>query len=565
MRTQGFGVRYSLMYLFSLVLLMVGAYGAFRLAGRTSIQIDALLSDGSVVGVLNAVAGGLMVVFFMLLMVRHLVIFSLAAVDVFLSGRNIGTGSHGGLWSGDGAGSGGDSGDRSDRSDGEAGVECGENHASLIGVAKDCCSGGTEQTPNCPALDIISGSALSPALVQTPASDLASGPITTLPTTVMSNVPTADEAGSASGVADPSRWNREPMVSIIVPAYNEELCIQATIRSLLKVDYSNYEVIVVDDGSTDETLKRASMMQGYHQGVLVQVISTPNGGKCMALNMGIAHASGEFIAVIDSDSTVAPDTFSAAVPWFRDPWIGAVAGRVEVLNKVNLLSRLQHLEYARGLNLHRRAQGFVSMVGIVPGPIGIFRRKALEDVGGYDCDTYAEDCDLTVKLLLAGWKIKYEPMAVSNTEVPEELFPLIKQRYRWNRGLLQVLRKYRKYLFASRGNPAGLITLWYLVLETLALPLFNSTWLLLFTLTLFSGVLQSIALGMWLQLIILDMATTIFCLGSGSYAISAALYVPVERWIYQSLLDTIRFLASIEEFAGVKMSWGKLIRKGRAL
>ncbi len=360
--------------------------------------------------------------------------------------------------------------------------------------------------------------------------------------------------------------NEEPKVSVIVPAFNEGPCIEATIKSLIAVDYPNLEVVVVDDGSTDDTLTKARKLQGKHGFATVTVISTPNRGKCAALNEGISKAAGQFIAVVDADSILTPSSLTAAMERLADPTVGAVAGKVVVLNRVNILSRMQHIEYLKGLNMHRRAQGFIHAVGIVPGPVGIFRRTAMEDVGGYDNDTFAEDFDLTVKLIKAGWKVDFEPGAIALTEAPESLLPLVKQRYRWTRGILQVIKKHLKSQFftSGSGSAQGRFTLLYFILEGLIMPFFNMIWVSFLMLSLFSSATMNAALGMWLQLVILEMITTLFCLGEEDNNLLPVLLVPAERWIYQPLLDTVRVLASIEEFFGVRMLWGKLSRKGRA-
>ena len=146
---------------------------------------------------------------------------------------------------------------------------------------------------------------------------------------------------------------------------------------------------------------------------------------------------------------------------------------MKVVNRKNILTRLQALEYVEGLNLVRRAQAYFRAVNIVPGPIGIFRKAAVVEVGGWDDDTYAEDCDLTLKMLGRGYKIDYEPEAISYTEAPEELLPLLKQRYRWTRGILQSIRKHKSMLINPRGGARIIITMWQMILEGTLWPLMN--------------------------------------------------------------------------------------------
>ena len=236
-----------------------------------------------------------------------------------------------------------------------------------------------------------------------------------------------------------------PPVSVLVPAYNEGPVLERAIQSLLRLDYPEYEILIIDDGSPDNTLATASALEGVFDGVPIRVFSKPNGGKATALNLGIENSVHPFILCMDADSTVEPQLLRRAVPHFEDPTVGAVAGNVKIENRDRLITRLQALEYIEGLNMPRRAQGFIAAVNIVPGPVGVFRREALSDVGGYDTDTFAEDADLTLKLISSGWKIVYEDQAIAWTQAPERWLDLIQQRYRWTRGILQAIRK-RKWL-----------------------------------------------------------------------------------------------------------------------
>lgn len=194
----------------------------------------------------------------------------------------------------------------------------------------------------------------------------------------------------------------EPPVTIIVPVYNEAAVILSALRSLLALRYPSLEIIVVDDGSTDRTLERASSLAGRYGDSTLRVVSKSNGGKASALNTGIALARHEFVLCMDGDSRLDPDTVRAAMRHFVDPRVAAVAGNVKVVNRDGVWTRLQALEYLEGLNMARRAQGFLRVVNIIPGPIGVFRRDVLRRVGGYDTDTFAEDADLTLKILANG-------------------------------------------------------------------------------------------------------------------------------------------------------------------
>src|SRR6185436_11502700 len=215
-----------------------------------------------------------------------------------------------------------------------------------------------------------------------------------------------------------------PFVSIIVPAYNEAEVIASSLSSLLELRYPYYEIIAVDDGSDDQTYEKMKEFEGNHYGVRVQVFRKENSGKADTLNYGIRRSKAPIVVCMDSDSRLTPDSLRYAIRHFHDPNVGAVTGNVKVINRHNIWTRLQALEYIEGLNLVRKAQAFFRSVNVIPGPMGIFRRMAIEAVGGYDTDTFAEDFDMTVKILAEGWKINYEPKEVAYTEAPEELLDI---------------------------------------------------------------------------------------------------------------------------------------------
>ena len=254
-----------------------------------------------------------------------------------------------------------------------------------------------------------------------------------------------------------------PLISLVVPAYNEGPVIEAAIGSLLVLDYPNYEVLVVDDGSTDDTYDKALAAARASRFVPVRVITKKNGGKADALNSGMMHARGEFILNMDGDTKLSPNTLRACIRHFDDPRIGAVAGNVKVYNRENIWTRVQALEYIEGLAMARKAQSFMRSVNIIPGPLGVFRKSVLQEVGGYDQDTFAEDCDLTLKLLMRGWHIAYEPSAVALVETPSRLLDLLKQRYRWTRGILQATRKHRWALWSPGKAGINCFILWYML------------------------------------------------------------------------------------------------------
>lgn len=354
-----------------------------------------------------------------------------------------------------------------------------------------------------------------------------------------------------------------PFVSIIVPAYNEGEVIEASLASLLELRYPYYEIIAVDDGSTDDTWERMRKLEGNHYGVNVSVFRKENSGKADTLNYGIRRSRAPIVVCMDADSRLAPDALRWAVRHFQEPNVGAVAGNVKVVNRHNIWTRLQALEYIEGLNIVRKAQAWFRTVNVVPGPIGIFRRSVLQGIGGYDSDTFAEDFDLTVKILAEGWQIHYEPKAVAWTEAPEELLDVIKQRYRWNRGILQTLRKQKGLLMKSSGNVTTPLSLWYMAFEGLVWPVMNIFANLFFVwIALLYGMARPVVLW-WLLLTVLDVIIAVHAILMEKEDMKLALYSFFYRFFYILIIDVCKVFATLEELIGLDMAWGKLARKGR--
>jgi len=354
-----------------------------------------------------------------------------------------------------------------------------------------------------------------------------------------------------------------PMVSIIVPAYNEGLVIKAALGYLLTINYQNFEIIVVDDGSKDDTYQKILDMATGDTSKRIRFVKKPNGGKASALNYGASVARGELILNMDGDTKLSKDSLLNAVKHFDDPRVGAVAGNIKVLNRENTLTNLQALEYIEGLAMVRSAQGFMHMVSIVPGPFGLFRKSLISEVGGYDYDTYAEDCDLTLKILFNGWRIVYEPTAIAYVESPTKLLDLIQQRYRWTRGMLQALVKHSKHLFNPKKSKTNFLNLWYMAFETLIWPFSSTLGSLFFIYIGLQHGLVTLLFFWWLQLTILDFIAALYCILIEDEDLKLILYVPLFRMFYITIIDLCKVFSIIEECLGLSMTWGKIIRTGK--
>lgn len=374
--------------------------------------------------------------------------------------------------------------------------------------------------------------------------------------------PNRDIANALAGVSEPTEGRDLPGVSILVPAYNEGKVIDASIRSLLSIQYPRFEILVIDDGSTDDTLARAWTHKGRHAGAYVTVLNQPNSGKAEALNHGIRKSMYDFVMCVDADSKIEGHSLLHAMRHFADPDVAAVAGNVKVVNRRSFLSALQSLEYIQGLNLVRRAQGLFGAVNIIPGPCGVFRKSILQEVRGYDRDTFAEDCDLTIKILGTGRRIVYEPFAVAWTEAPESVDMFMRQRYRWTRGILQSLRKHSEFMKRGASLPTK-ITLWYMAFEALIWPAMNifATFSFLYIVFFFS--LGRFVVLWWLQLTVMDFAASMLCLMMDRESLRWSILSIPYRFVFVTMTDVCKLLATFEEVFSVQMTWGKLERAGR--
>ena len=355
--------------------------------------------------------------------------------------------------------------------------------------------------------------------------------------------------------------NFNPRVTIIVPAYGEEVTIATSIKSLVNQTYKNLEILIMDDGSKDNTYKIAKKFEGYYKGKTIKVLTKKNGGKSRALNFAMERCNGELVMCVDADSKLDNDAVELMVRYFQDKEISAVAGSVFVSNTNNLLTKLQALEYIEGLNMVRNGQAWLKLVNIIPGPIGMFRKSAILEVGRYAHDTFAEDADLTLKLIERGHKIDFEPDAIAKTEAPDKLLDLLKQRYRWTRGILQAIRKHSIHLF-DFSNFNFSIVLWYMLFEAIFWPfmdLFVNMFLIYIS---FAQGINTLLVYWWLLFSIVDISGALYCILITNEKKTLAFYAFFYRLYFISIVNMAKIFATIEEWFNIEMSWGKLERKG---
>jgi cellulose synthase/poly-beta-1,6-N-acetylglucosamine synthase-like glycosyltransferase len=408
-----------------------------------------------------------------------------------------------------------------------------------------------------------------------------------------------------------------PGVSIIVPAYNESAGIVETVRSLLLLNYPQFEIIVVDDGSKDDTLQRlqeafglirapgsyaaklpTAEVTGVYRSLTVRevvAIGKVNGGKADAMNAGLNAARYPLVCVIDADSIMEEHALTRAVlPFIEDPTTIAAGGIVRIGNGCTVdhgrvtevrvphgwLARFQVVEYLRAFLAARLTHSAFNALLIVSGAFGLFRRDVTMDAGGFSTDTIGEDMELIVRLHRfcrdrgRPYRIVFEPDPVVWTEAPESIAILARQRNRWQRGTLQVLATHSSMLGNPRYGRIGLLAMpYYAIFETVG-PVIEVAGLLLSVLGVVFGLIDwRMAQLLFLAAILYGTLNSVAAvlleelsfrrylkLGDVMKLLAAAL---VENFGYRQLNTWWRLLGVIDYMKG-KQGWGAMTRKGLA-
>ncbi|MGH3242785.1 MAG: glycosyltransferase, partial [Spirillospora sp.] len=373
--------------------------------------------------------------------------------------------------------------------------------------------------------------------------------------------PTLDGPYPPDGALDDGELPPDPFppVSVIVPAYNEEVNIAATVASLLDTDYpGTVEVVVVDDGSTDRT---ALIVESIALPT-VQLIRKPNGGKPSALNTGVGVARAEILVLVDGDTVFQRDTIRHLVTPFADPRVGAVSGNTKVANRGGILGRWQHIEYVIGFNLDRRMFDVLRCMPTVPGAIGAFRRSVLARVGGVPGDTLAEDTDLTMAICRTGLRVVYEEKALAWTEAPSSLRELWRQRYRWCYGTMQAMWKHRRSVVERGGSGRfGRRCLPYLTLFQILLPLFAPA---IDLFALFGVVFLDPAgpILTWLVFVAAQAAAGAYALWLDGERIRPLWTLPLQQFVYRQLMYLVVVQSLVTALLGARLGWHTIRRTG---
>lgn len=373
----------------------------------------------------------------------------------------------------------------------------------------------------------------------------------------------------------PMKLDHYPMVSIIVPAHDESEMIISAISSLVALDYPEFEVVVIDDGSTDDTYEQALTLAGYHRRCKVTVLRKANGGKWSAMNLGFAHSTGEYVLFVDADSRLSSDALRFMVPRLREPGVVGVAGQVTIRNRDNMLTRFQALEYLAGNGGMRTALSVLGLVTVVPGPIGLYKRSAVEEIatvpwnkvgepedghvyGPVSDATFAEDFELSLSALALGGKIVYESAANAYTRCPDTVMALLNQRYRWIRGTWQVFHIYwrdMREVAKERNVPLTYLMLALYPMDIYLVPIFNFCFWIFLGYAAASGLSLSLIFSWIVAVTMLNIMTSAVYVLAHDDDFSILPYI-VGLDAYQSLLvNSAWVIAAIDGVRGTKMRW----------
>ena len=259
----------------------------------------------------------------------------------------------------------------------------------------------------------------------------------------------------------------EPLVSVLIPAWNEEVGLVATVKTILASSYRAIEIVVVNDGSTDTSDALMRRFVEHYNWTMRDVPTAPsilyhyqqNAGKAIALNTAIALSHGEIVMSIDADCVLDKDCIASVVDAMRDPEVMAACGNVKVGNPGHVLGAIQLLEYAASFYA-RQADALLGTLYVISGAAGAFRRSVFAIVGTYGTSLRGggEDVDLSIRIQQAGLKIAYVPGAVVYTEVPTTVQGLIKQRKRWTFSRFMTFRTYKSLIFSTKKEHNKLLT-----------------------------------------------------------------------------------------------------------
>lgn len=361
--------------------------------------------------------------------------------------------------------------------------------------------------------------------------------------------------------------NVNPRVSIIVPAYNEEVNAVKTVQNLLLQNYPDFEIVFVDDGSRDDTYQK--VLDIFKNEPKVKIFTKINGGKASALNYGIAQSTGEFLVCIDADTQLLPDAVGKMMRYFTNEKIAAVAGNVKVGNPKNVLTKWQSIEYTTAQNFDRRAFDYLNCITVIPGAIGTFRKSAVIESGGFTTDTLAEDCDLTIRLLRNDYIVRNCTSAIAVTEAPESMKQFMKQRFRWSYGVMQSFWKNRDACFNPRYKGLGMVALPNILLFQILLPILAPVADLIFFLSIAWSWHDPESLNKILfyygLFLLVDVSVSVMAFSFEKEKFLRLIWLIPQRFVYRQLMYVVLFKSIARAIKGESQGWGVLKRTGNVV
>ena len=350
-------------------------------------------------------------------------------------------------------------------------------------------------------------------------------------------------------------------VSVLIPAYNEEENIRGTIESVIGSVHARKEIIVIDDGSTDKTAEIARSVISANPQESIRLLQIENGGKANALNHGIEVSRFDICVVIDADAVLGQNALYHFTKHFKDPDVGAVAGRVRTTGNNGFLNLFQMLEYAIGQNIDKRALSTLGAVGVVPGPAGAWDKTSVKAAGGFSNETLVEDQDMTLTLLRMGKKVIYEEKAVAYTETPNTITNFLKQRFRWIYGTIQCFWKNKAVFAEQPASVMSLIVMPNIFIFNILLPLTYPFADGAFVVGLIFGEWQTMVLP-FILFTIFDLLYAWIGVWNESEVIKLLSEVPLQRVSYRQLLYYTVIRSVVRAIEGTSSSWNKFAKTG---
>lgn len=313
-----------------------------------------------------------------------------------------------------------------------------------------------------------------------------------------------------------------PFVTLMVPAHNEGKVITQTVEALLALDYPHdrYEIIVINDNSSDNSSDLLAKLQGRYPGRHLTVINTDNitggKGKSNALNIGFQQSRGEFIAIYDADNTPEKTALRYLVAELcHDPSLGAVIGKFRTRNRsASLLTRFINIETLSFQWMAQAGRWKLFKLCTIPGTNFIMRRNIIEEIGGWDVKAIAEDTEISFRIYMMGYRIKFQPKSVTWEQEPQTLKVWFKQRTRWAKGNIYVIVKNIPLLFKRSAKRIHFDLLYFLAIYFLLLTslIVSDALLILYALGLVHTTIAGLSSFLWLLAVILFVSGTFITL-----------------------------------------------------